>query len=231
MRGRREKEEICQGRGKIRQNIETKGMMRGKVWSFDWKIDGWRQKRKKSEGGRDRPHAETPPQLEFEHFLFERRTNNNKQYTEERSDILLQIVLTNAHAFCRALKSPWRWVVEPTEIWWGWIDEIFGGGLERGCGGDSRCSDKDNSPRASVPKEKCRLWGWQAAPGLDRTGQSRLPLASYPLRKQTCQSDTSAFPDSQVQDLIVQFYSTGFLFNSKSADELTGCGMIVLPGV
>ncbi len=31
----REKEEICQGRGKIRQNIETKGMMRGKVWSFD----------------------------------------------------------------------------------------------------------------------------------------------------------------------------------------------------
>lgn len=31
----REKEEICQGRGKIRQKIETKGMMRGKVWSFD----------------------------------------------------------------------------------------------------------------------------------------------------------------------------------------------------
>lgn len=30
-----EKEEICQGRGKIRQKIETKGMMRGKVWSFD----------------------------------------------------------------------------------------------------------------------------------------------------------------------------------------------------
>lgn len=30
-----EREEICQGKGKIRQKTETKGMMRGKVWSFD----------------------------------------------------------------------------------------------------------------------------------------------------------------------------------------------------
>ncbi|KAL6487102.1 hypothetical protein MHYP_G00037280 [Metynnis hypsauchen] len=38
----------------------------------------------------------------------------------------------------------------------GWIDEVSrgggGGGREKACRGDSRCSDKDNSPHASMPK-------------------------------------------------------------------------------
>ncbi len=160
-----EKEEICQGRGKIRQKIETKGMM-GESLEF-WLKEKWmkaEKERKKSEGGRDRPYAETPPQLEFEHFVCKK----NKQTTNNTPKSALTYFY-RSYLLMRMLSvALWSLLdggfVEPTELWWGWIDEIFGGGLERGCRGDGRCSDKDNSPRVSVPKEKCRLWGWQAAP-------------------------------------------------------------------